>query len=145
MRKILIIPLVFFNLMVTNCGNNTAIKSANSQSEQTAQNGTVEIIFKEYEHNFGKVTEGEKVAFVFTFENKGTANLVVTSATSSCGCTIPKYDTKPIPPGGSGNLEVIFDTTGRNGMQTKTVTVRSNASVPVVLLKITAEVVTTIN
>ena len=121
------------------------MKSANSRSEPAAQNGTVEIIFKEYEHNFGKVTEGEKVAFVFAFENKGTADLVVTSAASSCGCTVPKYDTKPIPPGGKGNLEVIFDTTGRNGMQTKTVTVRSNASVPVVLLKITAEVVTTIN
>ena len=131
--------------MVANCGNSTGMKSANTLSEPAAQNGTVEIIFKEYEHDFGKVTEGEKVAFVFTFENKGTANLVVTSAASSCGCTVPKYDTKPIPPGGKGNLEVIFDTTGRNGMQTKTVTVRSNASVPVVLLKITAEVVTTIN
>ena len=42
----------------------------------------------------------------------------------------------------SGNLEVVFDTSGRNGMQTKTITVKSNASIPVVLLKITAEVVT---
>ena len=145
MRKILIISLVFFTLTVSNCGNSTGKNPVNSGSEPALQNGTVEIIFKEYEHNFGKVAEGEKVAFVFAFENKGTANLVITSATSSCGCTVPKYDTKPIPPGGRGNLEVIFDTTGRNGMQTKTVAVKSNASVPVVLLKITAEVVTTIN
>ena len=102
----------------------------------------LEIIFKEYEHDFGKVTEGEKVAYVFTFENKGNSKSVMHSATTSCGCTVPKYDTKPIPPGGSGNLEVVFDTSGRNGMQTKTITVKSNASTPVVLLKITAEVVT---
>jgi hypothetical protein len=141
MRKIFIISLVFFTLTVTNCGNSTAKNQVNSGSG----NGTVEIFFKEYEHNFGKVAEGEKVAYVFVFGNKGTADLVVTSATTSCGCTVPKYDTKPIPPGGTGNLEVIFDTAGRNGMQTKTITVKSNASVPVVILKITAEVVTNIN
>jgi len=38
---------------------------------------------------------------------------------------------------------VVFDTSGRNGMQTKTITVKSNASKPVVLIKITAEVITT--
>ena len=90
----------------------------------------------------GKLLKVKKLRYVFTFENKGTANLVIASATTSCGCTVPKYDTKPIPPGGSGNLEVVFDTSGRNGMQTKTITVKSNASTPVVLLKITAEVVT---
>ncbi len=103
------------------------------------------LVFKEYEHNFGKVAEGEKVVYVFTFRNRGTEDLVIISAITTCGCTVPKYDTKPIPPDKSGNLEVIFDTSGRNGMQTKTITVKSNASIPVVLLKITAEVVPTIN
>jgi hypothetical protein len=144
MRKILLIYLALIALILSNCGTNSGKNSSDSGSEP-AQNGTVEISFKEYEHDFGKVTEGEKVACVFEFENKGTTNLVVKSATTSCGCTVPKYDTKPIPPGRSGKLEVIFDTAGRNGMQTKTITVKSNASVPVVLLKITAEVVTTIN
>ncbi len=52
--------------------------------------------------------------------------------------------TKPVSSGESGNLEVIFDTSGRNGMQTKTITVKSNAKTPVVLLKITAEVIATV-
>jgi hypothetical protein len=56
---------------------------------------------------------------------------------------VPKYEAKPISPGANGNLEVVFDTSGRSGMQTKTITVKSNATTPVVLLKITAEVVTT--
>jgi hypothetical protein len=144
MKNVLIVFLIIITLAVSNCGNNT-VRNTGSAGSQSAQKGTVEIIFKEYEHNFGKVAEGEKVSFVFAFENKGTANLVVTSATTSCGCTVPKYDANPIPPGGSGNLEVIFDSAGRSGMQTKTIAVKSNASVPVVVLKIIAEVVTTIN
>jgi len=144
MKKILIFSLALIALAVSNCGNNTGRDRGKSASEPP-ENGTAELIFKEYEHDFGKVAEGERVACVFEFENKGTANLVVTSATTSCGCTVPKYDTKPIPPGKSGKLEVIFDTSGRNGMQTKTITIKSNASVPVVLLKIAAEVVTNIN
>lgn len=37
-------------------------------------------------------------------------------------------------------IEVAFNTAGRSGIQTKTVTVRSNAGTPVVILKLTAEV-----
>jgi hypothetical protein len=144
MRKILTMTLVLIAVVASNCGNGIRKNSGNS-SLQTTSIGTVEIAFREYEYNFGKVAEGEKVGFTFTFENKGTANLIIASATTSCGCTVPKYNTKPIPPGGNGKLEVVFDTSGRNGMQTKTITVKSNASIPVVLLKITAEVVSTIN
>jgi hypothetical protein len=144
MRKILIISLAITALTISGCVNNTG-KSSDNKGSDHLQNRNVEITFKEYEHDFGKVAEGEKVAWIFAFENKGTADLVITSVTSSCGCTVPKYDIKPISPGSSGNLEVVFDTSGRNGKQTKTITVKSNASVPVVILKITAEVVTTIN
>jgi hypothetical protein len=88
------------------------------------------------------VAEGEKISHTFIFDNKGTGNLIIASASTTCGCTVSKYNKKPIPPGANGNLEVVFDTSGREGMQTKTITVKSNASKPVVLLKITAEVVT---
>lgn len=141
MRKIFIIFLVLLAITVSNCGNSSKNSSVNS-GLQLSDTGTAQLSFKEYEHNFGKVTEGEKIAYVFTFENKGTSSLVIASAESSCGCTVPKYSTKPVPQGGKGNLEVVFDTSGRNGMQTKTIIVKSNASTPVVLLKITAEVVT---
>jgi hypothetical protein len=95
----------------------------------------------EYEHAFGKVTEGEKVAYVFSFVNNGPGNLVIASASTSCGCTVPKYDRKPIAPGKGGSLEVVFDTSARSGTQTKTVSVHSNSRTPVVVLKITAEVI----
>jgi hypothetical protein len=143
MKRILYIFIAIFPIIFSGCrGNNSG--SVNS-SKQTDSSGVAEIVFREYEHDFGKVKEGEKVAYVFSFENKGTGNLVVTNAITTCGCTVPKYDNKPIAPGGIGNLEVIFDTYEKNGMQSKTISVRSNASKPVVILKITAEVVSNIN
>ncbi len=136
--RIIFISLVMISMLLSQCGSNGRQEPTGLASGDT---GNVNIVFGEYEHDFGKVTEGEKVGWVFKFENKGTSNLVITSATTSCGCTVPEYDTKPIAPGGKGNLEVVFDTSGRNGKQTKTITVKSNARTPVVLLKITAEVV----
>lgn len=136
MRKSLLISVILVSVLVSNCGTGN-----NKSKSASLQPGNGEIVFKEYEHNFGKVAEGEKISYVFTFENKGTSDIVISSATASCGCTVPKYDKKPVPPGSGGNLEVVFDTSGRNGMQTKTVTVKSNAKTPVVLVKITAEVV----
>ena len=142
MRKIVVISFVLVAIIASNCVNGTGKNSANSTAKADTL-GKSEIIFREYQHNFGKVAEGEKVSCNFTFDNKGTENLIISSVTTTCGCTVSKYDKKPIIPGASGNLEVVFDTSGRSGMQTKTITVKSNASKPVVIIKITAEVITT--
>ena len=141
MRKIIIVSLVLIALTASYCGRGTGSNSGNFSPATSA--GTSEIVFREYQHDFGKVAEGEKISYTFTFDNKGTGNLVIASATTTCGCTVPKYDNKPIAPGASGNLEVVFDTSARSGIQTKIITVKSNASIPAVLIKITAEVVTT--
>jgi len=139
MRKVLIINLVLLAILESHCGN-ASNNDINLTGLDQSGEGTAELIFTEYEHNFGKVAEGEKIAYVFKFENKGTNNLVINNVTTSCGCTVPKYETKPVPPGKSGNVEVVFNTSGYNGIQTKTIKVKSNASIPVVLLKISAEV-----
>jgi hypothetical protein len=129
---------------VTAC-NGGKSEGSSSKGSVTVPADTAIISFGEYEHDFGKVAEGEKVASIFTFENKGKGPLVVESVTSTCGCTVPKYDNKPILPGGTGSIEVIFDSEGRSGRQTKTITVKSNASKPIVLLRITGEIITSNN
>jgi hypothetical protein len=144
LRKIVILFPVVILIVAFGCKSGVKRSEVNSVSEMSDTIKAV-IKFNEYEHDFGKVNEGEKVGYTFTFENKGNGDLIINSAITTCGCTVPKYNTKPIPPGGKGNLEVVFDTSGRNGTQTKTVTVKSNASIPVVLLKITSEVVNTSN
>ncbi len=140
MKNKFIFSLIILIMCASGCGAGTS-HEIDETSRGQAPGGSTEISFKEYEHDFGKVVEGEKVAYVFTFHNKGPGNLVITSALTSCGCTVPKYDTKPIPPGDGGSLEVVFDTSGRNGIQSKTISVKSNATTPVVILKITAEVI----
>lgn len=141
MRKIILI-WALVAMFGSGCGDGTAVNSASSAQKEKST-GTSELIFREYQHDFGKVSEGEKLSYTFIFNNKGTSDLIISSATTTCGCTVPKYDKKPIAPGANGNMEVVFDTSGRSGMQTKIITVKSNASVPVVLIKITAEVITT--
>ncbi len=132
--------LVILILAAAGCSGKTQKGEDNAKSG-LSDTGSAVIAFMKYEHLFGKVNEGEKVGCIFTFENKGTANLVLLSVSTTCGCTVPKYDRKPVAPGKSGTLEVVFDTSGRSGIQTKTITVKSNAKTPVILLKITAEVI----
>ena len=143
MKRNFAYSLIIFLILVAGCGTGTHKGNGNQLSVSVT--GKAVIDFTEYEHNFGKVKEGGKVACIFTFSNTGTADMVVNSAVASCGCTVPKYSGKPVSPGKTGNIEVLFDTEGRSGIQTKTITVRSNATTPVVILKITTEVINTNN
>ncbi len=132
--------LVLLAVAVGSCSGSNGSNAGDALLQKSDTSHPV-LVFRNYSHDFGKVYEGEKVGYVFSFENKGSGSLVITSANASCGCTVPKYDSKPVPPGESGTLEVVFDTSGRSGKQTKSITVASNASKPVVLLQITAEVI----
>jgi len=128
----------FFTLIFATCLSCSVPTNNNADSSVGTANAI--IVFNEYEHNFGKVEEGKKVKYTFTFENKGSGSLVIQSVTTSCGCTVPKYNRKPVAPGKGDKLEVEFDTSDRDGMQGKTIIVKSNATTPVVNLRIMAEV-----
>ena len=104
------------------------------------ENEAPEITFSKTSHDFGKISEGEVVGTNFNFVNTGNSNLLILDASASCGCTVPKWSKEPIPPGGKGVLEVIFDSSGREGKQNKSISVRTNASNQDVVLLITAEV-----
>ena len=100
---------------------------------------TVQMIDSVYD--FGKVTDGEKVIYNYRFKNTGSKPLIISSASASCGCTVPEKPEEPVKPGETGFLKVVFNSEGRVGPTHKTVTVISNAypSFPVLLL--TGEVV----
>ncbi len=92
-------------------------------------------------HNFGKILQGEEVAYTFIIKNIGNDDLILRNVKSSCGCTTSKVTTEPIKPGHTGSVELVFDSTGRKGKQTKSVTVWTNAKPMSYNLKITAEIV----
>lgn len=95
------------------------------EADQTASGP--EITFSETEYQFGDIHQGDKVEHVFAFENTGTEPLIITNVQTTCGCTAPNWPRDPIAPGQSGEIKVVFNSTGKMGMQRKVITVISNA------------------
>ena len=84
------------------------------------------ITFEHEEHDFGTIQQGDKVVYDFKFKNTGEADLTITSARGSCGCTVPEYPKTPITIGKTGNIKVSFDSTGKHGATSKTVMLLCN-------------------
>lgn len=99
-----------------------------------------EFKFAKEEHNFGKIKQGEKVKTVFTFVNTGKGPLIISDAKGSCGCTVPRFPNEPIAPGGKGEIEVEFDSAGKTGVQSKTVSITANTVPNTKILTITADI-----
>ena len=109
-----------------------------SFSTAMAQQNQAEIKFEESSHNFGTFNASDpihKATFVFT--NVGNAPLVINQVVASCGCTVPKYDKRPIAPGQKGTIEVVYNGKDRfPGKFKKTITVRTNGKTEMVRLSI---------
>jgi len=138
MRVLSVIGILFFMSLGFACSN--------PQEKQGVEAGETDagepvIEFSQLEHDFGKVKQGEKVGWYFKFRNTGNGSLIIKEANATCGCTVPDYSKKPVRPGEEGSLKVVYDSGGRSGFEVKTITVETNASNPVVQLKVKAEVV----
>jgi len=115
----------------------TANVEVAAERDAAAKNLPV-MTFDKSEHDFGTIEQGTPQETVFTFTNTGNAPLIITNATSSCGCTVPEYPkNKPIAPGETGEMLVKFNGSGQNQV-TKTVTVSANTEKGSELLRIKA-------
>ena len=92
------------------------------------------------DHDFGLITEWEVVMHTFKFKNTGNSPLIISEAIGSCGCTTPSWSGDPIQPGEDGYIEVKFDSKGRAGSNSKTVTITANTIPNKTYLKISANV-----
>ncbi len=99
------------------------------------------MVFEKTTHDFGTISQGERVTTQFKFKNTGGTDLVISEAHGSCGCTVPDYPRKPIPPGGEDVIKVEFNSEGKSGKQEKTVTLTTNCEPPNIILTINSEVV----
>lgn len=92
--------------------------------------------------DMGQIVQGSKVEHRFTFTNTGGSALLITDVRGSCGCTVSKdWPREPIAPGATGGVTVTFDSEGRDGKQTKTVTIVTNSTPPSTVLTLVGEVV----
>jgi hypothetical protein len=87
---------------------------------------TTTLQYENDKFEFGTVDEGEIVKHIFKFKNTGNEPLLISNAKGSCGCTVPTWPKEPVPPGGTGEIKVEFNTKGKPGAQSKRVTVTAN-------------------
>ncbi len=105
---------------------------------EAEKNNSPKIEFYDADIDGGKIIEGEKFVYDFRFKNTGKSTLLIESAKASCGCTASAPEDKEVAPGAESRITASFDSKGRLGQQTKTITVKSNdISNPNVQLKFT--------
>ena len=92
-----------------------------------AQSGP-EFKFKDADltHDFGKVKKGSTAEYYFEFTNTGDKPIVITNVSTSCQCTTPEWNKKPILPGKSDKIKVGYKT-DKTGPINRSMTVTSNA------------------
>ena len=98
------------------------------KQKATALMDTTSVQLIDSVYNFGKVAEGEKVTFNFRFKNVGAKPLVIISTSASCGCTVPEKPERPILPGETGFIKVVFNSKGKVGPNEKNITVMANTN-----------------
>jgi hypothetical protein len=125
MKKLFLILLAAGALSACNNAQKST-ESAAADTTAAAKADPAIIKFNEESHDFGKVTDGEKVTYNFKFYNGSTQPLIITNAVSSCGCTTPTWPKTPILPGKEGEISVTFNSAGRVGLQDKQITVTAN-------------------
>ena len=98
--------------------------TANSKAEKVLM-PNIEMI--ETSYDFGEMQQGKSVTHDFILKNTGDADLIITAAKGSCGCTVPEWPKNPIGKGEEAAIKVTFNSAGKLGKQNKTVTLVTNA------------------
>ncbi|RZK98075.1 MAG: DUF1573 domain-containing protein [Hymenobacter sp.] len=117
--------------------------SYTAQAQTTAapaKTAGAQIKFSEEKYDFGSIKQGDVVDHVFKFKNTGTQPLVISNVQASCGCTIPDWTKEPVAPGKMGMISAKFNSAGKMGMQTKVLTIESNAAAGAATVSLVGEV-----
>ncbi len=81
------------------------------------------VKFDEESFDFGTFDEGKLAEHLFTFTNKTGKTVTINNVQASCGCTTPSWTKEPIVNNGKGSVTAAYNSEGRPGMFSKTVTV----------------------
>lgn len=119
--------------------NNTQQQPPLPENAQNTNPPTA-IAFAETSHDFGAINQDSKHTKVFEFKNTGDKPLLIETARGSCGCTVPNYPKQPIPPGETGEIEVVYSPGKQKGKQNKSVTIIANTEPRTTVLQIAADV-----
>lgn len=113
-----------------------------SLSAQSALAQKAVITCEKSVHDFGEIKEADgKVNHTFVVKNEGTAPLVISNVTASCGCTTPEWTKEPIPAGKNGEVKVTFDPVKRPGTFMKSIRLYGNGMKSGFILTIRGKVI----
>lgn len=100
---------------------------------------TTTMSFDKLTHDFGKIKEDSENNVSFVVTNTGKNPLIIEKVDVSCGCTTANKPEKPIAPGKSDKIEIVFHPKiGQLNDQHKTITVTANTETVVQVLNIKA-------
>ncbi|MEO6231427.1 MAG: DUF1573 domain-containing protein [Ferruginibacter sp.] len=137
MKKTSLILLLGVIIISCNVRRKDKVVDDAVQQMESAKLDTTSVQLIDSVYDFGSVAEGEKVTFNFRFKNNGNKPLVISNTSASCGCTVPEKPEKPILPGETSFIKVVFNSQGKAGHNEKNimVTANTNPSFPNLLLK----------
>ncbi|TAE17163.1 MAG: DUF1573 domain-containing protein [Bacteroidetes bacterium] len=92
----------------------------------TAGSPTPQAIFDRITHDYGKINQGTTNTTTFVLTNKGQKTLTIRKVKASCGCTAPQPKKMVLEPGESTNVDVVYNSHGKEGKQNQTVTIITN-------------------
>lgn len=97
--------------------------------------------FSEKTYDFGEMNQGDKRDHTFTLRNDGKTDLIIRNVRSSCGCTAVAPAKKVIAAGESAPIKVTFNSRGKRGRQSKSITVITNdPKTPTTVLRISCNI-----
>ena len=99
------------------------------------------INFYEELYDFKEIPEGPQATHEFKFKNTGKEPLILSNVKASCGCTTPSWPKDPILPGKESTILVTYNTQGRPGPFTKSITITSNSDSPNKVINIKGDVI----
>ncbi|MES2800485.1 MAG: DUF1573 domain-containing protein [Bacteroidota bacterium] len=167
MQKLLFIS--FVALAVSACGDNkvqpkdgeiTSSIVATDQTEEEMKADLIEVQQEEEEkarneansrttlkfdkliHDFGKIKVDTEHPATFVVTNTGSKDLLIEDVATSCGCTTAEKPEKPIKPGQSDKISVVFHPKpGQLKEQKKSITITANTDPKMTVLTIQGFVV----
>ena len=145
LRKTLSLVAVSMLLATISCNDAGSAKITEEdmkmiEAEKELATKLPKVEFDKMEHDFGMIEANAKVETEFIVKNVGEADLLISNATATCGCTVPDYPKQPLKPGESAPIKVTFDPAGKSGIQSKTVTLTTNTEKGTEIFTIKADV-----
>ena len=118
MKKIVVVLVAAASLIACKSSDKKTTGPVLSQEERnkavtdTANFTSIQWLDSTYK-NLGKIKEGQVIEVTFRFKNSGSKNLIFSTVSASCGCTVPEKPEKPYAPGEEGMIKAKFDSQGK--------------------------------